>query len=294
MKAKNWFLAAGLTILVFFMVVFTTSLRNADAIASLYVFGDSLSDVGNVFRTTGGMYPPNPSYYQGRYSNGRVWVEYLSDRLNLSSPPTNNFAWGGATTGSNGYVPSLLTQVQSFIQANPQINPDALYVLWAGANDYLQGASNATVPVQNVTQAIASLADVGAKKILVANLPDLGQLPATRTSANSTSLSALTGAHNQGLRRSLKLLTQKHSDLEIATLDADALYREARSNPKTFGLSNTIAACFSGSRACGNPDEFLFWDGIHPTTAAHRILGETAFKAMIDAGMVNSAKALLE
>lgn len=295
MKAKNWFLAAGLTILVFFMVVFTTSIRNPE-IADLYVFGDSLSDVGNVFRTTGGMYPPNPSYYQGRYSNGRVWVEYLSDRLSLSSPPTNNFAWGGATTGSNSnsYVPSLLTQVQSFIQTHPQVNPDALYVLWAGANDYLQGASNATVPVQNVTQAIASLADVGAKKILVANLPDLGQLPATRTSANSTSLSALTQAHNQSLRRSLKVLTQQHSDLKIATLDADALYREARSNPKAFGLTNTIGACFSGSRACANPDEFLFWDGIHPTTAAHRILGETAFNAMIDAGMVNSGKVLLQ
>ena len=293
MKAKNWFLAAGLTILVFFMVVLTSSIRNPHAIADLYVFGDSLSDVGNVFRTTGGTYPPNPSYYQGRYSNGRVWVEYLSDRLNLSSPPSNNFAWGGATTGSNGYVPSLLTQVQSFIQSHPKVNSDALYVLWAGANDYLQGASNATIPVQNVSQAIASLADVGAKKILVENLPDLGQLPATRTSGNSASLSALTGTHNQGLRRSLKVLTQKHSDLEIATLDADTLYREARSNPKTFGLSNTIAACFSGSRACGNPDEFLFWDGIHPTTAAHRILGETAFKAMIDAGMVNSGKVLL-
>ena len=53
--------------------------------------------------------------------------------------------------------------------------------------------------------AIASLAGVGAKNILLANLPDLGQLPATRTSANSASLSALTQAHNQGLRRTVKV-----------------------------------------------------------------------------------------
>ena len=97
-------------------------------------------------------------------------------------------------------------------------------MLWAGANDYLQGVSSATVPVENVTRAIASLADVGAKNILVANLPDLGQLPATRTRGNSTSLSALTPVHNQSLRRSIKVLTQQHSDIKIATLDTNMLY----------------------------------------------------------------------
>jgi phospholipase/lecithinase/hemolysin len=158
----------------------------------------------------------------------------------------------------------------------------------------LQGVSSATVPVENVTKAIASLADVGVKKLLVANLPDLGQLPATRSSANSANLSALTQAHNQGLRRSLKLLTQKYSDLQIATLDANTLYRNAITNPAAFGFTNVISGCLSGSRACGNPDQFLFWDGIHPTTAAHRILGEAAFTAIQDTGMVNSRPVLLK
>jgi phospholipase/lecithinase/hemolysin len=241
------------------------------------------------------MYPPNPTYFQGRYSNGRVWVEYLADRLHLSSKQTNNFACGGATTGSdrNALVPGLLTQIQSFTQTHQQTNPNALYVVWAGANDYLQGESGATIPVENVNKAIASLAGVGVKKILVANLPDLGQLPSTRTRPNSASLSALTQAHNQGLRRVLKVLTQQYSALQIVTLDANALYREAITNPAAFGFTNVISACLSGSRACGNPDQFLFWDGIHPTTAAHRIIGEAAFSALQDAGMVNSRPALL-
>jgi len=273
------------------------SAQQPEPINELYVFGDSLSDVGTVFRATGGTYPPNPTYYQGRYSNGRVWVEYLALRLNVSAKPTNNFACGGATTtGSdrNSLVPGLLTQVQSFTQTHQQTNPNALYVLWAGANDYLQGVSSATVPVENVTKAIASLADVGVKKILVANLPDLGQLPATRSSANSANLSALTQAHNQGLRRSLKLLTQQYSDLQIATLDANTLYRNAITNPAAFGFTNVISGCLSGSRACGNPEQFLFWDGIHPTTAAHRVLGEAAFTAIQDTGMVNSRPVLLK
>jgi len=270
------------------------SAQQPEPINELYVFGDSLSDVGTVFRATGGMYPPNPTYFQGRYSNGRVWVEYLADKLHLSSRQTNNFACGGATTGSGGnsLVPGLLTQVQSFTQTHQQTNPHALYVLWAGANDYLQGVSRATVPVENVTEAIASLAGVGAKKILVANLPDLGQLPSTRTSTNSANLSTLTQSHNQGLRRAIKQLNQQYPDLQIASLDANTLYREAITNPAAFGFTNVISAFLSG-HACTNPDQFLFWDGIHPTTAAHGILGKAAFSAIQDGGMVDSRPMLL-
>lgn len=271
------------------------SAQQPEPINELYVFGDSLSDVGTVFRATGRMYPPNPTYFQGRYSNGRVWVEYLAEQLHLSKSQTNNFACGGATTGSEGnsLVPGLLTQVQSFTQTHQQTNPNALYVLWAGANDYLQGVSSATVPVENVTGAIASLAGVGAKKILVANLPDLGQLPSTRTSANSANLSTLTQSHNQGLRRALKQLSQQDSDLQIASLDANTLYREAITNPGAFGFTNVISSCLSGG-ACSNPDQFLFWDGIHPTTAAHRILGKAAFSAIQDGGMIDSRQVLLK
>lgn len=278
------------------MVALIVSAQSSDSINELYVFGDSLSDTGTVFRMTGGMHPPNPTYYKGRYSNGRVWVEYLAEHLKLPSERVSNFAYGGATTrsSSSSLVPGLVTQVQSFTQKQQRSNPDALYVLWAGANDYLQGASSATIPVENVTGAIASLANVGAKNILVANLPDLGQLPATRTNANSASLSALTQSHNQGLRRSLKVLSQQHSDLKIAILDANTLYREAITNPAVFGFTNVTSACVSGSGTCSNPAQFLFWDSIHPTTAAHRILAEAAFDAVQEKGMVDSqAKAVL-
>ena len=289
MQRKKWFLRTGLALLIFIMVVAAKFMDKTHPITELYVFGDSLSDTGMVFRATGGMYPPNPTYYQGRYSNGRVWIEYLAESLHLSSKQTNNFAYGGATTGSvgNSYVPSLLNQVQSFTQTHQKTNPDALYVLWAGANDYLQGVSSATVPVKNLTIAINSLTDVGAKKILVGNLPDLGQLPVTRTSTNSVNLSALTQAHNQGLRRSLKILSQQHSDLEIVVLDANTLYRDAIANPAAFNFTNVTSPCLSGSSICSNPDQFLFWDGIHPTAAAHRIIGETAFSTIQEAGMIN-------
>lgn len=272
------------------MATLTLSTQNFAPIADLYVFGDSLSDMGTVFRATGGLYPPNPPYFQGRYSNGRVWVEYLADQLNLSSEHIHNVACGGATTGRdvNSLVPGLLPQVEAFTQAHREVDRTALYVLWAGANDYLQGVVNSVTPVEHVTQAIAALQAVGAQRILVANLPDLGELPATRTGANAAALNQLSQSHNQNLRRSLKRLTQQQPELQIVTLDANALYRAAIVNPAQFGFTNVTSACVSGAAICRNPDQCLFWDGIHPTTAAHQILGEAAFEVVQAAGMVDS------
>ena len=269
------------------MVAVTVANQRLNPIDELYVFGDSLSDTGTVFRLTGGLYPSNPPYFQGRYSNGRLWVEYLGDFLNLSSTQTKNFAHAGAITGSssNSLVPGLLAQVELLTRTQPQVNSSALYVLWAGANDYLQGANNATIPVENVTKAIALLASAGAKRILVGNLPNLGELPATRNSANAKSLSALTQQHNQSLRRSLKLLNQQYSDIQLITLDAHKLYREAITNPSQFGFTNVTSSCISGGSLAENPQKFLFWDGIHPTTATHQILASNAFAAL-EAGLL--------
>lgn len=260
----------------------------------LYVFGDSLSDTGAVFRATGGSYPPNPPYFQGRYSNGRVWVEYLGDRLGISSNQIYNFAWGGATTGNQvgNLVPSLQSQVQSFLQTRPQLQSSDLFILWAGANDYLQGANQAGPPIANVTAALLALMEAGGQQFLVANLPDLGQLPATRSSASASTLTTLTQSHNQELRRALKQLGQKHAGLQLATLDAHRLYREAVTNPAGVGLTNVLSACVAATYICDNPDQFLFWDGIHPTRAAHQLLAKAAIAALESEGMVSSKSPL--
>lgn len=271
------FLAA---LLLTFMTSVVLSTKQPAPIQQLIVFGDSLSDTGVVFRATNGVYPPNPPYYQGRYSNGRVWVEYLADALAIKQ--VNNFACGGATTvnGRENLVPGLLAQVQSFVQTTPQLSSSALYVLWAGANDYLLGASTVAQPVANIQQAIATLSRQGAQRILVANLPDLGQIPATRNQASAGRLSTLTQQHNQSLRRSLKVLNQQFPDLQTVTLDSYTLYQTAIANPAEFGFSQVKNACLAGARACGQPDQFLFWDDIHPTTRGHQILADSALKAL--------------
>ncbi len=247
----------------------------------IYVFGDSLSDVGNLFNATG--IPPSPPYFEGRASNGPLWVEYLANNLGATS---TNLAFGGAYTGTNNIftsgmhsLPGLQQQINGFTATNTSADPNALYVLWAGANDYLYaGITDPTVPVNNLSTAVSSLADYGAKNIMVVNLPDLGKLPLRNVDSQiSSGLNALTEAHNLGLAANLDSLSQK-SDINIIPVDVNSLFNEVITAPGEFGFTNVTDSCLSV--ACANPDEFLFWDDIHPTTTAHELVGELAVSAL--------------
>ncbi|MCU0548083.1 MAG: SGNH/GDSL hydrolase family protein [Leptolyngbya sp. Prado105] len=240
----------------------------------LYVFGDSLSDVGNVFRATGGAVPA-PPYFQGRHSNGKVWVEELAAKLNLSGDQVKNFAWGGATTGEVGMnqVPGVLAQVETFLKNQPQIQPQSLFVVWAGSNDYLFSTETPNASIQNLTQSLQLLLDQGAKRLLVANLPDLGNLPATRGKQNAQSLTEFAIAYNQALKTTIEKF--RKPGLAIAELDVFGIYRTAINDPNRYGFTNVTNACLETATNC---DRFLFWDGIHPTTTAHKVLGDFAFK----------------
>ncbi|MDZ7958699.1 MAG: SGNH/GDSL hydrolase family protein [Aulosira sp. DedQUE10] len=261
----------------------SSQIFHSEQINELYVFGDSLSDTGNVFKATKGVYPPSPPYFQGRYSNGPVWVEHLGTKLGLHNSKNINFACGGATTisGSLNGIPGVLAQVNNYTQSQPKVNPNALYIIWAGANDYLFGSSNTNSAIANLSTALDSLLKVGAKTVLVANLPDLGKIPATSSTYNAANLSTVTNLHNAELTKSINLLQQKSgSGKKIIQLDVNHLYREAITHPDKFGFTNVTGACLATQASCNNPDKFLFWDSIHPTTAGHRILADTALKAL--------------
>ncbi|NJL21872.1 MAG: hypothetical protein HC895_15400 [Leptolyngbyaceae cyanobacterium SM1_3_5] len=61
-----------------------------------FVFGDSLSDIGNIFAKTFGIVPASPPNFQGRFSNGLLAVELLAQDLDLPLSLKTNFAIGGA------------------------------------------------------------------------------------------------------------------------------------------------------------------------------------------------------
>ncbi|MEH2092733.1 SGNH/GDSL hydrolase family protein [Nostoc sp.] len=268
---------------------------------NIYVFGDSLSDIGNVFNATNGIIPPNPTYYNGHFSNGPIWVDYLASDLGLTLNLKNNFAFGGATTGTENIglatLPGLQQQINNFVAGNETADPNALYIIWAGTNDYLSyffdGEPNPSNTVANLSTALTSLVADGAKDIMVVNLPDLGKSPfANFTSQRSNLFSTFSSEHNSSLNTELQVLSQQLSpDINIIELNVNSLFDRIVAAPEEFGFTNVTNSCISEDlsvvpidiptqQVSCNPKEFLFWDGVHPTTTAHKLIGELAFSAL--------------
>lgn len=250
----------------------------AQPIEGFTVFGDSLSDNGNLFRLTNGLVPPSPPYFNGRLSNGFVWIENLSTSLNLTTT-TVNFAFAGATSGTTNttvpFAPGVTTQVNNFLRNPPSISPDRAFVVWAGANDYLGGGiTNPAIPVGNISSILQQLTTAGARTLIVPNLPDLGKIPGATAPGQRAGLTQLSIAHNQGLRTSLQAFAQTQPNVNIIPLDIQALVNEVINEPARFGFTNVTQPCIISPGA--NCDQFLFWDDIHPTAAAHRIISEYA------------------
>ena len=121
--------------------------------SQIYIFGDSLSDPGNVFALTGliakAPYDPIPSapYAIGghQFSNGKTWAQRFAQKMKLveggkpalEAPGVNgNYAFGGARARNSGDSPPAATQVGLFqFHYAGSADPEALYVVQFGGND---------------------------------------------------------------------------------------------------------------------------------------------------------------
>lgn len=235
---------------------------HADSFSAVFVYGDSLSDNGNLFAISG--LPPAP-YYSGRFSNGPVAVEQLAVQLGV---PLHDFAWGGATTGiGNGgdggsqtsfgifHLPGMLSELATY-PVPPALVPSSLFVVWGGANDF-EAAGSVTAAVSNINAIVASLQASGATHILVPGLPNLGLTPEFYGDPAATLFSQ---QFNQGLQSTLPS--------NVIYSDVFGLLNSVTQNPGAYGFTNVTTPCFNGITVCSNPDQYLFWDQIHPTTAA--------------------------
>jgi outer membrane lipase/esterase len=283
----------------------------AQPYSDLFVFGDSLSDTGNILIATEGNIPVSPPYFMGRFTNGPVWIEGLAERFGLQVAPSlaggTNFAFGGAETEQeveglfeaevDVFIPSLRLQVLNFLASDFIDNPfdgadaEALYIVWGGPNDLRKAMmagttdpnADAQTAVDNLAAAIRQLADAGAKIFLVPNLPNLGETPESRglgpeAMALATDLSI---RFNTALNTALDTI-EGESDGTIFRLDVFTLLEEAVADPAAFGFTNVTTPCltgdpFMGGLPCATPEVHLFWDAIHPTTVAHAILADHAF-----------------
>ncbi len=245
-----------------------STFANASPFSSVVVYGDSLSDNGNLFALSG--YPP-PPYYMGRLSNGPVAVEQLAANLGV---PLHDFAYIGATTGVGNYsdggtqttlgyagLPGLEGEValSAPLLASPLVS-SSLFVVWGGANDFITGGSPLTA-ASNIDAIVTTLEGDGATHILVPGVPNLGLTPEFYGSAVATAYSI---AFNTTLQATLP---------QGATyVDTFNLLANVEANPSAYGFTNVTTPCFTGTSLCSNPNSYLFFDGFHPTTAADSLV----------------------
>lgn len=251
---------------------------------------------------------PGAPYARGghHFSNGATWIEQFARQAGLagnarpafqaSTLKASNYAVGGARAREVETGFGLSAQVGAFLADFGGAAPsDALYVVEFGGNDVrdalaaFAGGGNAESIIAAALTAIAVnvgvLHSAGARHFLVWNVPDIGLTPAVRILDSLFPGAAqvargLTLAFNSGLDATLLRLAGGLAGMAIARLDVHRTLNDVVANPATFGLREVQAACVTPRVppfACQTPDEFLFWDGIHPTRAAHAILGaETA------------------
>jgi phospholipase/lecithinase/hemolysin len=264
----------------------------ASRYSSIYSFGDSLSDAGNAYILDGRTAPLSP-YSGGRFTNGNVWVQDLSQMLRLGAvTPSllggNDFAVGGATSID------LQAEVADFLAVNHFKAPSSgLYTLSIGANDIFadlsafgSGKINLTTADADVRQAAAEAAATtyelfafGARSLIWFDVPDLGVTPRYNTNLSIRAYASWFALQfDQDMAADLKPV--EAAGLKVFDLNTYSGIDEFVVHPPS-GF-NVTSPCWSGNDTggpgalCSNPNKYLFWDSGHPTAEGHLLVAQDA------------------
>lgn len=286
-----------------FTLIFSSAVNAKTSLDGVVVFGDSLSDNGNLYHIKQGTVLGAP-YYFGRCSNGLVWVEILTNKLDLPPNRLDDRAIAGAQTDGER-PPGVKTQIAHYLTETPNVDPNKLYIIWAGGNNYIYHPYARKKRVQetinDINDSITTLAEHGARYFLIPNLPDIGSTPLAAALQSKhphlhlqANLTKLSQEHNQTLSADLPTLqAQLGMNVTILVMDDYTMMKAAESDPSKFGLVNATQACYNapklfqgGGTVCATPNQYLFWDVVHPTLTGHEQLADLALHVLTDAGLV--------
>jgi len=282
--------------------------------SKLVVFGDSLSDSGNnslVFNNDAmqvvlsNSYIPGQTYSSGTYSNGPVWATQFASSLGLTLTPSlaggTNYAYGGSVTnpdqvyqGGSVILPSLVSQANQYLATMPSDAASTLFVVAGGGNN-ARAILNAAAPIligggdasaligtnanqyaMDVGGIVDNLQGLGAQHIIVWNTPNIGLAPAVLANGAQVSFVGSSVASTMNNLLAIRL----NGEAGVRTFDLFGLIARATASGQ---FTNTIDACGNPDLACNaNLGSALFYDGIHPTTAAHAfVAGEMQMLAAV-------------
>jgi thermolabile hemolysin len=255
------------------------------AFTSLYVFGDGACT------TTNG--PGGPSYYERRYSNGRVWVEVLAQRQGLSYDADKNWSYFGH------YSPDLVTNLSRF--AAPPDAGTALFVVWVNDADFVYDVihyapyttNNLAVWTSAINQsltnhlrAIQTLYAKGARTLVMPNAVHITKVPyfVRLASADKKFVRQRIIDFNAAFAATLNQTMASLPGLVIHIPDIFTLLDDMVAEPADYGLTNALDDGFSidalsdplllDKSFTGPGASYIFWDYMHPTAKAHAVIAD--------------------
>ena len=280
----------------------------AGGFSTVYAFGDSLSDAGNDSVATARTIPVSP-YSDGRFTNGNVWVQDLSQNLGLPAVKPSlaggtDYAYGGAETGTTSAHTAnptdLASQLAQFVTNVPHPSSNALYTVWAGSNDILDIANSTETPAQQQTAVqqavtnevgmISGLVAHGAKNLVVMDVPDLGKTPyESARPATATTSSTLAQTFNAELGVALQQIVASGA-ASVDYVDTYGLLDKAIASPAAYGFTNVTQPLWTGSFTSSSSGKlaatgtgqsgYLFFDDLHPTAAGHNLLASSVTQTL--------------
>ncbi len=225
---------------------------------------------------------PGKPYWHSRFSNGRVWNEYLAEMLSLSLEDEEvylNRAFSGSWTATYDHQltvwnlirhpigtikslivgklipPSLGLTVQAFLMERTHIDKEAIYFMFSGANDYLNvlffdDNYNSEVMshyidnvLNNLNSAVSKLAKSGAQHFVVMGIPHVGETPKFVNTTDREVLNTAIDHHNRRLQQRLIAWKEKYPHADFLYIDMQEYLSRAINDPTKYGFTNTKDAC---------------------------------------------------
>jgi phospholipase/lecithinase/hemolysin len=290
MRKNSWILAMAVLLGLGAM----SAQAAVPAYDALYVFGDSYCDVGNIFAATGGAEPAAP-YYNGRFSNGPIWLDHVAGFLHVPFTASilggTDYAFGGAWVTEpqsipGGTIPSVPEQVEMYLAAHGgKADPNALYILEGGGNDILGTTSGdpdalGHAIAMGITDSERMLRQAGARHFVIPDLFNVGLLPAAE--GNTAFATAASEATNAWVDRLLEN-EEFFQDIHILRMDVFSLLNAIETDPTHFGFTDVTDPCLT-TAVCADPDHTFFWDTHHPTEFGHAFFAVTLENALAHEG----------
>lgn len=275
--------------------------------SELLVFGDSLSDAGNISNLTGGAFPDTTYYKQGQFTDGRTWASQLGSNLG------DNFAFGGARAVDNTFerdengaqttvptgdtVPDFFAQIGIFeALAATTIGDNPLTAIWFGGNDLRDiafGLGKQSITIETALAQASTVAKTIAAGVVrlaettrlddfvVFSVPDISVVPGLSGGPLEEIVSDIAAYTNNVLLAELSGLKLTLPDVNVQTFDVNNTIRAIAGDPSIVGASISDRECLVQVNGvvqsyCGdeNVSDYVFFDDIHPTDAAHALIAE--------------------